>query len=516
MNDTIPRSSSASVAAAEGAAQALVDAYRAGDSAARRRFAAHHPRFARGAGEPTAADARLAVAREAGYANWPKLAVDLGAAAVAPEKRADAFLECAWEWGDWERSQALLRLQPAMAEANLYTACVLGDADQVAAYLQRAPELARRSGGPRNWPPLLYVCWSAYLGRDEARSEGLVRCAALLLEHGADPNSAWRNPEGDVEESALYGACGIANHAPMTRLLLDAGADPNDGESFYHACEHFDTTCLELLHRSAQPLADLSYMFKHVIDYRYTDGVRWFLDRGADPNHRHPASGETALHWAVKRGFGCVVIGLLLDHGADPNARTDRGITCYPEVRAWTAHDLARRLGQSEVAALLERRGAMPAAQTELDRLVVACAHGDRDTAHTILSRAPGLIAGLDATDGDSDGPRCADEQPARREAHGRRRLRRQRRRLDGRHPAALGRLPRQPRHGGNPPPTRRRRGRHRPPPCPAPPCAPPFTSSGSPQATTRQVIRLLIQAGAAVPEALYPTGNPAIDTLIV
>ena len=30
------------------------------------------------------------------------------------------------------------------------------------------------------------------------------------------------------------------------------------------------------------------------------------------------------------------------------------------------------------------------------------------------------------------------------------------------------------------------------------------------------EVIRLLIQAGAAVPEALYPTGNPAIDTLIV
>ena len=515
MNDPVPRSSSASVAAAERAAQSLVDAYRAGDAAARRRFAGRHPRFARGAGEPTAGDARLVVAGEAGYANWPKLAVDLGAAAVAPEQRVDAFLACSWAWGDWERSQALLRLAPGMGEANLYTACVLGDADQVAAYLQREPELARRSGGPRNWPPLLYVCWSAYLGRDEARSEGLVRCAALLLEHGADPNSAWRNPEGDVEESALYGACGIANHAPMTRLLLDAGADPNDGESFYHACEHFDTTCLELLHRGAQPLADLSYMFKHVIDYRYTDGVRWFLDHGADPNHRHPASGETALHWAVKRGFGCAVIGLLLDHGADPNARTDRGLTCYPEVRAWTAHDLALRLGQGDVAALLERRGAIPAEQTELDRLVVACARGDRDTAHAILSRDAGLIAGLDAADAalmahvaqmnnlpgvqlmvaagfDVNAAGWMDATPLHWAA------------CRG-NPAMLETLLQ---HG-------------------AAVAASAPAMSGTPLCTAvhqqwesagdyPEVIRLLIQAGAAVPEALYPTGSPAIDALIV
>ena len=38
--------------------------------------------------------------------------------------------------------------------------------------------------------------------------------------------------------STLYGAAG-ANHDPaLTNLLLDAGADPNDGELLYHSLEN--------------------------------------------------------------------------------------------------------------------------------------------------------------------------------------------------------------------------------------------------------------------------------------
>ena len=256
-------------------------------------------------------------------------------------------------------------------------------------------------------------------------------------------------------------------------------------------------------------------MFKHVIDYRYTEGVRWFLNRGANPDHRHPASGETALHWAIKRGFGCEVIGLLLDHGADPNARTDRGVTRYPDVRAWTAHDLALRLGQNEVAALLEQRGAVPSPQTEGDRLVTACSRGDRDTAHAILSREAGLIAGLDATDAGlmphvaqmnnlSGVQLMADA---------------------GFDVNAGGWMDATPLHWaacrGNPAmvETLLDHGADVQASTPA--------MSGTPLCTAvlqqwesagdyPEVIRLLIQAGATVPEVLYPTGNPTIDPLIV
>lgn len=380
---------------AEALAQELLDAHRGGAEAALERFARLHPRFERPVTDATLGDARFVVAREHGFDNWPRFKVSVAAAAVPEAGRLEAFLASGWAWGDWPRAQALLALQPDMGQADLYAACVLGSAEEVAARLSRQPESAFVHGGPLLWPPLLYVCWSAFLARDPGRSDGLLRTARLLLEHGADPNCFWRNAEYDADETALYGACGVANHAGMTELLLDAGANPNDGESLYHACEHFDTACLELLHAHGVDQDDLSFNLKHMIDYRYADGVRWFLSHGADPDHRHPSSGETALHYAVKRGFGPEVIELLLDHGADVHARTRCGTTAYPSIRARTAHDLAVRLGQIAVAALLERRGARPSMLSADDELVVACARGDRERADAILAARPHAIARL-------------------------------------------------------------------------------------------------------------------------
>ena len=47
--------------------------------------------------------------------------------------------------------------------------------------------------------------------------------------------------------SVLYGAAGVAHDPETTRLLLDRGANPNDGESLYHSMEAEDTACAELL-----------------------------------------------------------------------------------------------------------------------------------------------------------------------------------------------------------------------------------------------------------------------------
>ena len=50
-------------------------------------------------------------------------------------------------------------------------------------------------------------------------------------------------------ESALYGAAGVAHHAELTRLLLERGADPNDGEVTYHAPETYDNAAMRVLSR---------------------------------------------------------------------------------------------------------------------------------------------------------------------------------------------------------------------------------------------------------------------------
>ena len=70
----------------------------------------------------------------------------------------------------------------------------------------------------------------------------------LLLDAGAGANSAVPIAQGETGPGlpVLYFACERGN-AALTRVLLEAGADPNDGESIYHAAQFNRRACLELL-----------------------------------------------------------------------------------------------------------------------------------------------------------------------------------------------------------------------------------------------------------------------------
>jgi len=87
---------------------------------------------------------------------------------------------------------------------------------------------------------------------------------------------------------------------------------------------------------------------------RVEDVKLLLLERGADPNAKDNA-GRTPLHFAAFRGH-VEVVKLLLERGADPNAKNDAG---------WTPLHIAAQEGHVEVVKLLLERGADPNAKND-------------------------------------------------------------------------------------------------------------------------------------------------------
>ena len=256
----------------------------------------------------------------------------------------DEFVELALD--EPREAEEALAQHPEIASAGLYAALVLGDAERVPA------DVSMAKGGPRNWEPLLYVCFS----RMGNRAAALTETARRLLKSGADPSTSYEDARFDnCRLSCLHGATGMNNNPALGRVLLEAGADPNDGESLYHSCEHVDLECVRLLLKfGASP--DRANALKHMLDYEGKEGLRVLLEAGANPNETN-SNGETALHWAVWRGRSPELVRMLLDAGAAVDA---------PRKDGRTAYALAVRSGQTETAELLKARGA-DAAISEID-----------------------------------------------------------------------------------------------------------------------------------------------------
>ena len=338
-------------------------------------------------------DAYHAIAREHGFRSWPHLKIHLEIAARSLDEKLELFLSSAWLWGDRQRAEALLASAPELSRGNIYAACAAGDVDAVANILEADSDAATTKGGPKDWPPILYATWSCFLSE---RADAMVRVLELLLRHGADPDSYWVN-ESDWKESALYG-CVENNCVPGARVLVDAGANPNDNESLYHACEKFNLELLDVVAANGLDAEAVSYCIKHAMDMNWTEGILWFLGQGAEPNAIHPADREMSLHWAVKRNCSAEVIGALLDAGADPNARTSTGKSTALGIAGWTPLDFALRLGRGEIAALLRRHGAVPSPESEYDRFVVACANTDLEIVEDLKDRYLATLTDDDRT----------------------------------------------------------------------------------------------------------------------
>jgi hypothetical protein len=391
-------------------AKQLIRLYRSRDPAAMARFRSTLPAMA-GLGDEDLSsrglrlhDAQSCIAREHGFASWLDLKRYVEVQAVAREERAVRVLHWAQLIYSGDVSGTVNRANPRVALRILaddpdlvtgdpYLACAIGDERALRQATQADPAWVNLSGGPLRLPPLLAVAHSSLLRVDEFR-ERLHASAKLLIAGGADVNqhihSRW--PPGSLNEpdqscplSTLYGAAG-SNHDPaLTKLLLEAGADPNDGESLYHSLEN--PACTRLLLEHGARIAESNAIYR-AMDLDDDTALKLLLAHGGDPNEpaRNPPLTDWAspLAWAIRRRRARHAKALL-DAGADVSRPAADGASCY---------QLALRFGLSDIAALLRARIDVPDISDE-EHFVAACARGDEAEARRIRDARPDLPASL-------------------------------------------------------------------------------------------------------------------------
>ncbi|MGH3231549.1 MAG: hypothetical protein ACRDOA_23710, partial [Streptosporangiaceae bacterium] len=225
----------------------------------------------------TLAAAQLAVAREYGFASWPRLKAAVEARTADLAQKVDAFLEASMR--DWTgRVARLLAATPEIAGYDFRTAVVLGDADRVREMLRRDPGLATRTDPRSGWTALDAACASRWHRLDPARGDGLVAVARLLLDAGADPAARRGGRRGDWTPLRCAVA-GAANPA-IARLLLDHGAVPDDHDLYLACFGDDDHQSLRLLLDHAPDVAQTTALSAPV-NTGDTEAVRLLLRAGA-------------------------------------------------------------------------------------------------------------------------------------------------------------------------------------------------------------------------------------------
>lgn len=328
--------------------------------------------------------AQFTLARDYGFDSWPKLKLFVEASTQTFDEKLARFIAAACSDRLYQAKQ-LLEIEPRLARHNLVTAVIVGDVEHATTLLAENPELAHTPTGPYASEPLGYLAFSRFHRDGAAQADAMRKIARHLLELGANVDGTYLFPGAGLGEdphvSILYGAIANSNHQELASILLEAGANPNDNESLYHAAELPKVDALRLLLTHGAKVAGTNAL-KRKLDFDELDGLKLLLDHGGDPN-------DGALHHAIRRGRNAGTIAMLLDHGAGIAARDTDGLTPY---------QVALRHGNSGVLAVLEARGAEKSA-SPAELFLAACARADRAAAEQIKQTCPRLLQDLSAND---------------------------------------------------------------------------------------------------------------------
>ena len=317
-------------------ADALLTDLRRNDPGALQRLRAYVPRHSATTDGSTAElrDARLIIARELGFPTWREL--------MSFTEKSQRDLD--------ERQEKFRRLRP-QAEALLagdtgrLAQLTAGQADTLLDMLASheaipGARLDEELGVPRAAVDVLIgkatnlnlpLTWAAFSNR--------VEYVRLLLGAGADPGTRTRGTtplENAIYSDATqvvdllaghgivppalwtYAACGRLD---LVRACFDADGRlrPDAAPSRPNPADFFPVP--PRIPATSDPEEIMAEAFVHACQHGRTEVVRWFLDRGLNPDVA-PYLGRTGLHWAIPDRH-LEVISLLLERGADPSIRDE-------------------------------------------------------------------------------------------------------------------------------------------------------------------------------------------------
>ena len=218
--------------------------------------------------------------------------------------------------------------------------CALADLDRV-----RELVMTPEPFGENGWTPIHYLCFC------KCDKKEPVEVLKYLLDIGADPNAFYVHPcYPDSPLSILYGVSGVLHVPEMTKVLLDAGANPNDGESVYHSCEAVSEECLRILLEGGARVEKTNGI-KHASDFPNPKLIHLLVEYGADPNEN--VGGEPIIHHVIRRYRDWDYLEPVFRQGVDTSKRSQEGYSVGRHlVRRGAVQTLANRevqLDMSEV-----------------------------------------------------------------------------------------------------------------------------------------------------------------------
>ena len=319
-------------------AKTLLKRVQAGDEELIAQIRKSHPRFdATDSKEFKLADSQLLLSRHYGFNSWAELKNALN----SDDDLADRFLRAAMlRYGgvfakNIDEATQLIQDNPALKETNIWAAAAVGHVATVERFLNEQPALVNAKGGPYADTPLQCVCYS----RVQVDDSDPLATANLLLKRGADPNARYLT-HGTYVFTCLTGAIGEGENGPvvcpphsqaraLATLLLEHGANPNDGQGLYNSMFTGGTYWIQLLldHglKQGDPInwapndgiTTLDYLLAHAAKRNMIDRVELLLRHGADSNCIDWYDKKSVYELALANG-NTRVMHFLLEYGATP------------------------------------------------------------------------------------------------------------------------------------------------------------------------------------------------------